>query len=290
MKKNVTRKDFKYNFLKKIIIRFDYNGMLDLDLDKSINNLKKILHEAEFVNLRETYINEVDFDLKDPERIETQLSIPINELRKNKAFVFTNKEESKTLQITKFFTLMSIDTEEYVSFEKLGKLFSKIMEVIIESNEFIKILRLGLRKINNCILLDVSKLNNYFEEKYFNNILKGLYTDDLQASLLNSQSVDSFYIEDRDVNLVRYLSQGILNKNGKQMDAYQVVLDIDVYNKNIDFLEGIINDDKNIYDEIININDVLFKLYVQMLKDEFIVELQESGVDKNIMLGVESND
>lgn len=289
MKKSVERKDFKYNFLKKIIIRFDYNGILDLDLETTIVNLKDFLYDSGFISFKETYISEVDFDLRDPEKIETQLSIPVHELKKTDAFIFKNKEENKTIQITKFFTYMSIDSNEYVSFEEIGKTFSEIISIIIENNKFIRGLRLGLRKINNCILLDISKLNNYLEEKYFNNILEELYTDDIKADLMNSQSIDSFYIQERDVNLVRFLSQGVLIKDGKETDAYQVVLDIDVYSKNIEILDRVIENHAEIYDEIINMNNVLFKLYVQMLKDEFIKQLKTDGVDNNIILGVESN-
>ena len=213
MKKEIKRSDFKYNFLKKIIMRIDYTGILDLELEKTIILLKEMLQDSGFVNLKEEYINEVDFDLKDPEKIETQLVIPISELKKNKAFIFTTENNNMSLQVTRFFTFIDINLDGYVKFEELAKTFSKVIEIIKENNKFIRVLRLGLRKINNCLLLDISKLNEYFEERYFTNILPSIYEDDFTVNLLKSHTIDSFYIQDKEVNLIRFLSQGWLSRN-----------------------------------------------------------------------------
>lgn len=290
MKKDIKRNDFKYNFLKKIIIRIDYTGILELELEQTIMELKRFLHGAGFVNFKESYINEVEFDLKDPEQIETQLALPISELRKNKAFNFATKDMSQTLKVTKFFTTLSIESDRYVSFETFGNIFSKVIEIINNNNEFIRILRLGLRKINNCILLDISKLNEYFEEKYFDNIANGLDADEIEINMLRSEKTDSFYVDDKNVNLTRFLLLGLLDRDGEEKDAYQVILDIDVYENDEELLERITKDYKNVYNKLTSINDLSFKLYIQMLKDEFISQLKANGVDEDIILGVEKND
>ena len=38
-KNSIDRKKLKYNFLKKIIIRFDYDGMDDTELDQVISSI-----------------------------------------------------------------------------------------------------------------------------------------------------------------------------------------------------------------------------------------------------------
>lgn len=39
MKNKVNRSGFKTNFLKKVIIRIAYNGVLDLDINDTIKNV-----------------------------------------------------------------------------------------------------------------------------------------------------------------------------------------------------------------------------------------------------------
>jgi hypothetical protein len=88
MKDKIDRSDFKYNFLKKVIIRIDYNGILDLDMDYTVRNIKDELYDQGFKIFREGFINQVDFEIKDPELIETQMMIPVNELKKGKIIRF----------------------------------------------------------------------------------------------------------------------------------------------------------------------------------------------------------
>lgn len=290
MKGNVRRSDLKYNFLKKVIIRLDYTGVLDSDLEETVKNIKDFLFSCGFVNLKEGYINEIDFDIKDPELIETQLAIPINELKKNKSYIFSTENSQQTVQITKFYALISVDFEKYIKFEVFQEIFSKMVKIIKENNKFLRMLRLGLRKINSCILLDLMRLNDYFDEKYFNNIVKYLNFDGFNINIMNSRTIDSFTINNRNVNYIRYITQGVLNNNDEQKEAYQVVLDIDVYIRDKDRLKMIFDNEENLNTELVNINTLLFELYIHALKDDFIQQLIHTGVDENIILGVTKND
>lgn len=290
MKGNVRRSDLKYNFLKKVIIRLDYTGVLDSDLEETVKNIKDFLFSCGFVNLKEGYINEIDFDIKDPELIETQLAIPINELKKNKSYIFSTENSQQTVQITKFYALISVDFEKYIKFEVFQEIFSKMVKIIKENNKFLRMLRLGLRKINSCILLDLMRLNDYFDEKYFNNIVKNLNFDGFNINIMNSRTIDSFTINNRNVNYIRYITQGVLNNNDEPKEAYQVVLDIDVYIRDKDRLKMIFDNEENLNTELVNINTLLFELYIHALKDDFIQQLIHTGVDENIILGVTKND
>ena len=108
--------------------------------------------------------------------------------------------------------------------------------------------------------------------------------------MLRSEKTDSFYVDDKNVNLTRFLLLGLLDRDGEEKDAYQVILDIDVYENDEELLERITKDYKNVYNKLTSINDLSFKLYIQMLKDEFISQLKANGVDEDIILGVEKND
>lgn len=290
MKDKINRRDFKYNFLKKVIIRIDYNGILDLDMDYTVRNIKDELYDNGFKIFQEGFINQVDFEIKDPELIETQMMIPVNELKKAKSYNFSSEDMSQSIQITKYFTILSIDFGKYITFETYGKLFSIIVKHLKDSNKFLKILRVGLRKINNCILLDISKLNEYFEERYFENITQPFIGENYELNLVNSQRSDSFHIKDKDVNLIRFLSQGILDIDGSEKEAYQLVLDIDVYIRDEQHIVIATDNEKVLYDKLIEMNTLLFFMYTQILKGQFIQKLQSETFDDNIILGVEKND
>lgn len=284
------RQDLKNNFLKKVIIRIDYTGILDLDLEETVKELKDILFNAGFKVFQQGYINEVNFEIRDPEKIETQLSIPINELKKNKNYIFINNDLHQSIQITKFFAFIDVNFGKYINFENYAKVFSQLVRVIKEKNKFIRILRIGLRKINNCILFDISKLGQYFNEKYFSNVPYDLVYKESNINLTNSQKLDTFTIKDMNVNLVRYIVQGMLQKESRQETGYQVVLDIDVYLRDETCFENILDSQENLYDKLVSMNTLLFFLYLQMLKENFIQNLKSTDFNDKDILGVVNND
>lgn len=288
MKEKVERKDIKYNFLKKIIIRADYNGVLERELEKTIEIIKPILKRYGFDRFDEGVINEVDFKIKDPEEIETQRMIPIGELNKTRTFIFLNSKDRKQIQINKYFMSLSVDYTKYIQFEEICRLFEELFKEINENNNYIRFLRLGLRKINNCILLDINRLNEIIKERYFAT-LGDLFDEENKISILEKQNIDAFVYNEININLVRYISSGLLNLNGKEQEAFQLVLDIDAYKNDEEYLNKITNSG-NIYDELIKYNKVLFDTYIGMLEEKMISQLVNGNIDESLVLGVEKND
>lgn len=287
-KKDINRKDLKYNFLKKIIIRVDYNGILERELEKSVEELKDILKNRNFDRFYEGLINEVDFQVKDPEQIETQKIIPVQELRKTKSYVFSKSENGVEVQINKYFMSLTVDYNKYIKFEDISILFNEIFKKIVDSNNYIRVLRLGLRKINNCILLELNRLQEIIKERYFSN-LNGLFSDMDELHILNKQNIDTFMYKETNINLIRYLSGGILNLDGEDKEAYQLVLDIDTYKNDEYYLNEIAKMD-NVYNELVEFNTLLFKTYINILNDKFVNNLIDGNIDNTLILGVEKND
>lgn len=288
MSKKIKREDIKYNFLKKIIIRADYNGILERELEKTVEIIKPILKKYEFDRFNEGVINQVDFEIKDPEKIETQRMIPIGELNKTKTFIFSNSRNGEQIQINKYFMSLSVDYAKYIQFEEIGKLFEELFKVICNNNNYIRFLRLGLRKINNCILLDLNRLNEVIEERYFAT-LGDLLSGENRINILEKQNIDSFVYDEMNVNLVRYISSGVLNLDGKEQEAFQLVLDIDAYKNDEEYLNELINSE-NINNELIKYNTLLFNTYIGMLNDKMINQLVSGNIDNSLVLGVDKND
>ena len=68
MDKNcIDRKALRYNFLKKIIIRFDYDGMDDTELDQVISSISLELKKHNYASRTVETEKEVQFEFNDPE-------------------------------------------------------------------------------------------------------------------------------------------------------------------------------------------------------------------------------
>ena len=91
MKNDVRRENLKNNFLKNIIVRFDYTGIAEVELDSIIAKVKPIFKTDGYNKLKEEYLTEMDFQLQDPESIEMD-GLPVKEIRKKRAYVFINDE------------------------------------------------------------------------------------------------------------------------------------------------------------------------------------------------------
>lgn len=92
MKDTVKRENLKNNFLKNIIVRFDYTGIAEVELDNIVAKVKSIFKKAHYNNLKEEYLTEMDLQLQDPEGIEME-SLPVTGVRKKRAYVFLIRKE-----------------------------------------------------------------------------------------------------------------------------------------------------------------------------------------------------
>ncbi|MEG2246657.1 MAG: TIGR04255 family protein [Peptostreptococcaceae bacterium] len=288
MKNNIKRSNINYNFLKKIIVRVDYNGILERELEKTVGQLKDILKGKNFIRFEESYINQVDFEIKDPEQIETQRMIPIQEINKTKSYVFSNENNLVQVIVSKYYTSITVDYGKYIKFEEICVLFKEIYNIIKNNNNYMRILRLGLRKINNCILLDLDRLNDIIEVQYFSN-LNSLFDDCKSLPILNKQNIDTFIYRETNVNLIRFLSSGVLERNGKEQDAYQLVFDIDSYRNEEEFFEINIKSSDDMYEQLLKLNNILFKTYISILNEKFVEMLVNGNIDKDLLMGVEKN-
>ena len=74
------RENIKNNFLRRIILRVDYEGIVDIK--DILKNLESKLPSLGFTERNFGFINNAEFELNDPEMIESELKIPIKELSK----------------------------------------------------------------------------------------------------------------------------------------------------------------------------------------------------------------
>lgn len=276
MKNDVKRESLKNNFLKNIMVRFDYTGIAEVELDSIIAKVKPIFKTDGYNKLKEEYLTEMDFQLQDPESIEME-GLPIKEIRKKKAYVFINEEKEIKCKLSTQFAFVLIQSQKYIPFSEYSKTLINVIKTLKDEVEFLNCVRFGVRKVNQCIIKDIHSLNKYFDTKFFQ--IYGLDKGNIPKLF---ESKDCFVEGKYNVNLTRMVILGEYDEKA----AYQVVLDSDIYITKAEDINELFTGDT----EITAMNERLFELYKEALTGTFIEELgKEDYRDLNI-IGVERNE
>lgn len=284
----IKRRDIKHNFLRRIILRLDYDGIVDIK--DTLKNIEDKLPSYGFVEMTAEFINEAEFELDDPNMIESQLSIPLKDLHKIETFKYRNENKNIILEINKLYTSLTINIDKYMEFERYCNIFAGVIDSIKKQNIYINPTRLGLRKINDCIIKDKSKFENYFNSEYFSDITMKLSQDGFNSEKINTQFVDTIMHDEFMFNYARIASSGVLSVNGSEYDVYQVVIDIDGYTHDNIKLKSIINNGDELKSQLIKVNGNLFDLYIRTLNCRFAEELTHTNFTRDDILGVSKND
>ena len=278
-KKSIGRDALKYNFLKKIIIRFDYDGMDDTELDQVISSISLELKEHGYTNRTVETAREMQIQLDDPES-GNYGEVYGKKVREQKVFVFRNGNPQVKLGISSSSACINIEETKYVDCLTYCDVLWKVMKIISESEKvpFFQFKRFGLRKINQCILKDINCLNDYFEPSHYH-IFRFQNMDNIKEKIM--QIRESLEIDDYNINLNRMLIRGEV----RGQEAYQVNYDADIYLLDEESIEELIQNK----DKIAKMNDWLFELYKDAVTKTFLNQLIDGTFDSDMIIGVEAN-
>lgn len=278
-KKSIGRDALKYNFLKKIIIRFDYDGMDDTELDQVISSISLELKEHGYTNRTVETAREMQIQLDDPES-GNYGEVYGKKVREQKVFVFRNGNPQVKLGISSSSACINIEETKYVDCLTYCDVLWKVMKIISESEKvpFFQFKRFGLRKINQSILKDINCLNDYFEPSHYH-IFRFQNMDNIKEKIM--QIRESLEIDDYNINLNRMLIRGEV----RGQEAYQVNYDADIYLLDEESIEELIQNK----DKIAKMNDWLFELYKDAVTETFLNQLIDGTFDSDMIIGVEAN-
>lgn len=133
-KNSIDRKKLKYNFLKKIIIRFDYDGMDDTELDQVISSISMELKKHDYTSRTVETEKEMQFEFNDPESGD-YAELYGKKIREQKVFVFHNENPQIKLSISSSCACISIEETKYVDCLKHCDVLWKVMSIIISEPE-----------------------------------------------------------------------------------------------------------------------------------------------------------
>ena len=272
---NVDRADFKYNFLKSIIVRLDFTGVLESEMEKVLVDLKPFAKDRGFSKYIEKIAGQIDVSIADKGAQEpSELS---NKVKRQKVYSFIDENRGVVLDVSNSFVCLTINTVQYMPFESYSEIVPHVAAIYKNCIDFFSVARFGIRKINECLIEDKAQIRNYFNPEYFTyfNQIEGIDT-------LQSNHVNVFSSGKCRINHIANISQG--QYEGKTV--YSVRLDIDAYFTTSEDIQRLLDSKE----ELLKINDLIFKVYVHSLTSDFISSLTSEEYDGGLLIGVEKND
>ena len=274
----ITRESFKNNFLKNIILRLDFNGVLDTEMEEIIAQVKPFLKSKSFNKYEESINNEVDFEIK--KGLNLDKDDVVKEVRSFKTHSFLSEEKGFILDISKNVVCLKINTINYVPFEEYEELFLKIVSIYNDKIDFFTPKRLGLRKINFCFMEDINELNEYFDESFFEN---SIVLDN--SKILNVQKRKSIQLDESHMkmNVFTAIEKGVI----KDQELNKIVLDLDAYLDNGDYISNELFEKNSIR----LLNDAIFSVYTKAMTEKLRDCLMNDYDGTDIKLkGIETNE
>ena len=276
---SLQRTDIKHNFLKKVIYRMDYSGVLDGNLEKCIDELADIIKSHGFKNMEKIEPKRTEILYKLDLRLPLDDRIKLEEGKGDSLYIFFDKDKNSIMFSNSFFLLNILPNDGNYTFNKYLELIVRII-MTLKSINFINFERAGLRKVNICFSNTKEDIVKYFNEQAFNFYELQNSQDGYKQNKVQNNSFMTMM--DYRINYLRSYLEGKL----EDKDAYQIVLDIDVYIKNNLLLEEKFKEYKAVKNMLERQNDIVFDLFISSLSKEFINMLKSEHFNSTDILGV----
>ena len=268
-KKDITRESLQSNFLRQTIIRLDYDMLFDRDIKEYVEKIYPYLIDKEYkmnTNTMSNYNVNVNMD-------ELNNITNVNTNTEN-YFSFKNDIKDITVDITKDVTTLTIEYNKYEKFEDIAEVFNETVKLLAKIRKGFSFNRIGLRKVNMFFIKDIEKINDYLEKDTFS---LTNYINDSKINLEIKNIVETFEIQNYKVNKNVTVSKGVfVDENRKEQEAYQIMLDIDIYNDEM----------KENSANIIDMNKIIFDIYKDSFKYEFLDNLKKENYKDEVILNI----
>ena len=271
---DVNRTDLKYNFLKSIIVRLDFTGVLESEMEKVLIHIKPFAKDRGFSKYIEKITGQIDLSLVDKGAQES--SEFSNKVKRQKVYSFIDENRGVVLDVSNSFVCLTINTVQYISFDSYCEIVPHVAGIYKDCIDFFSVARFGIRKMNECLIEDKAQIRNYFNPEYYSYFsqLEGIDT-------LQSNHVNVFSIGKCRINHIANISQG--QYEGKTV--YSIRLDIDAYFTTAEDIQKLLDSKE----ELLKVNDLIFKVYVHSLTRDFVSSLMSEEYDGGLLIGVERN-
>lgn len=265
-KNTYTRENIGVNdMLKRIIIRFDYTGVTSID--KWVETFKeKETCKRNFTAYTKQQKNTAQVRVSSFNDIETNGFIPVTGYSKEILHVFDGKlaEFSETINLQISSTSCSLDVHcngDYKGAKPYLDLISAYMKDFLESDTYIKINRIGLRKIDAKIYSSKEEIVADFESNYFFGIP------------IRDMNIESKEYKDNYVDVAKKLKTNMsriyrqIKSNSENM--HQVIFDADSY-IDLEIDNELDRKSEEIPTMLNNLNENLFEIFRDVVTEQFL--------------------
>lgn len=267
MKRTLERNQLRKNFLKEIIMRLDFQGVLQSEMEKILIKVKPYLKEKTFNRYSEKINNQTVIE-----------GTSIKETTSQIVYSFMDENSGYTIELSTTSIVLSVKSVGYSPFENYANIFSYVAAVYKKEIDFFTVTRFGFRKINFCFIKDLSQIGIYFESKYYG-VEEPIAEFDIGSVNRTSRLSDG----NKNVNLRYIVEQGELNQD----TFFKITLDSDIYSTD----EITINQILNVKSELSSINEMLFTIYCGVITEQFAeILLSEDDNIPEGLVGVENNE
>lgn len=253
-KADIKREDMTYSMLRRIIIRADFTAMLDLEgMVADIN--QQAWFNGKFRNYEKRLLNveQSDNEAEDKQDLEGRVVKRFDDCT-------IAPERNVTLDIASKFVTMDIRCDKkYTSIDDYLSLFVETLAHIVHTDDYVKLQRLAIRKIDGMEFENGDKASEVFE--YFDQHI----ADPVNDAFFRRTYTDSFVYGAKKVN-VHYNRTVKIVGNG----VFAFILDIDTY-LDSDMIEEQRPDKagiENIYKD--RLNEASFELFKRGVKFEYL--------------------
>ncbi len=269
-----SREDFKFNFLKNIIMRLDFEGVFKTELEKVLPAVKPLLKDNGFSRYEKKTAGQIEISVKSEDATFSALKRP----DAIEAHGFINYDRGYELVVSEKFIYLAVGSSKYIPFEEYSSIFVNVVRQFKNSVDFFTPNRLGIRKTNICMVEKISKTREMFSP-----VLLGYYDGLEGVKNMKSLRREFFEYDNCNVNLFGGIELG----KSQDKRCYKVTLDIDGFSDDESAIGKILDEQS----ELQEMNDILFAVYTSVLSDSFIADL--CGADETAfagIIGIESNE
>ena len=266
MEGSIERQQLKKNFLNEIIMRLDFQGVLQAEMEKILLKVKPYLKEKSFNRYNENVNNKAVIEGASVKEATSQIE-----------YCFSAETTGYTLKLSNTSIILSVRTSGYSPFEDYSEIFTHIATIYKEVIDFFTAKRYGLRKINYCYVKRMEDIEVYFDPRYYccHEPVMGYNTMAIER---NSHLTDG----KKNLNLKFSVDLGEIEKE----TYYRVTLDADIYSLDEETITLILEDK----DQLMNTNEALFKVYCGVISESlFNILSSDADIIPDGLAGIENN-
>lgn len=265
-----TRDNIESDLLKKMIIRIDFEGVVDVrDLIKSLQNDQKVT--SSFSKCVE--IENRNFQMHvNLQRMELNGNIPIEEIPRGYMFRFSQcqieRNSEAILDVTSNFVCLTMSCNgKYSNSKGYSDFIAHIVAHLKKKQKFLNVTRIGIRKIDMYATDNIADLKSKFDSNI--NMLR----DWSENNGINLRIYTDLMV--RDGLMVNYTQ-----RLESTMNQYKAILDIDAYQTR-DNINQEICKDENRFGNLLqnNFNTTLFEMFRDAVSYEYLESVKKNNND-----------